>query len=546
MPNSSLDRSGALHRLRHDDFDVVVIGGGITGAGVALDAASRGLRTALVERDDFASGTSSKSSKLVHGGLRYLDQREFRLVHEGLAERQRVIENAPHLVSILPFLVPVLRRGGAIDRRLAPFLGGALWMYDLVGGVRIGTRHRRITADEALAHMPTLDRARVSSGYVYFDAQADDARLTLAIIRTAASHGAAVANRARVVGFEKRNDAVVGVRVVASESNTDDEITVRARVVVNATGVWADHVRAFDEGGHPSSITPAKGVHITVPWSRVRNDVAAIVPTADDRRSVFVIPWGEHTYVGTTDTSFDGSIDEPRCTRDDITYLLRALNEVTTVHATEDDVIGTWAGLRPLLRAPGRPRTTDLSRRHSVRTSTSGVVTVTGGKLTTYRRMAADAVDAAAHRLPGRVGPSCTKRLRLAGSEGIDPPRAVLPTPGSSPSTRSVDEHLRGRYGADAAAVKSLARSIPDGGEPLVPGLPYLRAEAVYAVREEMALTLDDVLARRTRARILDHSATVAAAPAVGALLASELGWDSSTTDQEVARFVALANTDRW
>ena len=215
VPSSSLDRSGSLHRLRHDDFDVLVVGGGITGAGVALDAASRGLRTALVERDDFASGTSSKSSKLVHGGLRYLDQHEFRLVYEGLAERQRIIENAPHLVSILPFLVPVLHRGGAIDRRLAPFLGGALWMYDLTGGVRIGRRHRRISADDALAHMPTLDRSRLTSAYVYFDAQADDARLTLAIVRTAAAHGAAVVNDARVVGFEKHGDTVVGARIVA-------------------------------------------------------------------------------------------------------------------------------------------------------------------------------------------------------------------------------------------------------------------------------------------------------------------------------------------
>ncbi len=275
MPSSSLDRSGALHRLRHDDFDVLVIGGGITGAGVALDAASRGLRTALVERDDFASGTSSKSSKLVHGGLRYLEQHEFRLVYEGLAERQRIIENAPHLVSILPFLVPVLHRGGAIDRRLAPFLGGALWMYDLTGGVRIGRRHRRISADDALAHMPTLDRSRLTSAYVYFDAQADDARLTLAIVRTAAAHGAAVVNATQVVGFVKHDDTVVGARIIArgddatgADVGGGEEIAVRARVVVNATGVWADDVRALDEGTHPASMEPAKGVHITVPWSR--------------------------------------------------------------------------------------------------------------------------------------------------------------------------------------------------------------------------------------------------------------------------------------
>jgi glycerol-3-phosphate dehydrogenase len=291
VPSTWFDRSGALQRLRRDDFDVLVIGGGITGAGVALDAVSRGLRTALVERDDFASGTSSRSSKLVHGGLRYLDQREFRLVYEALAERQRIIENAPHLVSILPFLVPVLTSGGRIDRRLAPVLGGALWMYDLTGGVRIGRRHRRVTADEDHAHIPTLDRAQLARGYIYFDAQADDARLTLAIARTAASRGAAIANYSCVTGFEKHDGRVVGARIVAD----DDELTVRARAVVNASGVWADDVRALDEATHPASMHPAKGVHITLPRHLVRNDIAAIVPAPDGERMVFVIPWGDRT-----------------------------------------------------------------------------------------------------------------------------------------------------------------------------------------------------------------------------------------------------------
>ena len=530
---------------------MLVIGGGITGAGVALDAASRGLRTALVERDDFASGTSSKSSKLVHGGLRYLEQREFRLVYEALAERQRIIENAPHLVSILPFLVPVLQRGGAIDRRLAPFLGGALWMYDLAGGVRIGRRHRRISADVAVAHMPTLDRAKLTSAYVYFDAQADDARLTLAIVQTAAAHGAAVANRARVVGFVHHDGAVVGARIFVSSDTgahadgDDGEFTIRARVVVNATGVWADDVRALDEGAHPTSMEPAKGVHITVPWARVRNDIAAIVPVPDGRRSVFVIPWGEHTYVGTTDTTYHGSLDDPRCTEADVAYLLGALNEVTTIGATDSDVVATWAGLRPLLRNTARARTADLSRRHAVRTSATGVVTVTGGKLTTYRRMAADAVDAAGRRLPGKVAPSRTKRLRLAGSEGVDPPVATLPEPGA-PDRPTVAEHLAHRYGADAAAVADLARTVATGSDPLVPGLPYLRAEAVYATRHEMATSLDDVLSRRTRARILDRGATVAAAPAVAQLLATELGWSDATTADQVRQFVTLAETDQW
>ena len=251
MPNGAdrprFERDDALRRLRNTDFDLLVVGGGITGAGVALDAASRGLRTALVERHDFASGTSSRSSKLVHGGLRYLDQREFRLVYEGLAERQRALENAPHLVRVLPFLVPVLTSGGPVDRRLAPLLGSALWMYDLAGGLRIGKRHHRISVDDAVDQFPTFDRNRLKSAYVYYDAHADDARLTLTIARTAVAYGAVAMNYAEVVSFERHGSRVVGARIRSG----GDDTTVRARVVVNATGVWADDVRALDEGVHP-------------------------------------------------------------------------------------------------------------------------------------------------------------------------------------------------------------------------------------------------------------------------------------------------------
>jgi len=538
VPSPWFDRAAALRRLGHDDFDVLVVGGGITGAGVALDAASRGLRTALVEREDFASGTSSRSSKLVHGGLRYLDQREVRLVGEALAERQRLIENAPHLVSILPFLLPMFDGDRRLTRRVAPMVDVALWSYDLVGGLRIGRRHRRITVDDALERFPTLDRARLRAAFVYFDARADDARLTLAVARTAARHGAAVANHAQVTGFVKHGPRVVGATVEADGA----ELTVRARVVVNATGVWADDVRALDEGAHPASMRPAKGVHLTLPRALVRNHIAAVLPTSDDRRSVFVVPWGEHTYVGTTDTPYDGALDEPRCTDDDLRYLLAALDDVMTVDVRPRDVVATWAGVRPLLRGPTRARTADLSRRHSVRTSTSGVVTVTGGKLTTYRRMAADAVDAAIRQLPGAVPPSRTKALRLAGSEGIRTPTARLDASDRRPLTRA--EHLRSRYGADAGAVERIAGSTPTWGDALVPGLPYLRAEAVYAVREEMGRSLDDVLSRRTRARVLDHDATAVAAPAVAALLAAELGWSDADVAAELTAFAALLATD--
>ncbi|HEY7104939.1 MAG TPA: glycerol-3-phosphate dehydrogenase/oxidase [Acidimicrobiia bacterium] len=520
------ERGDALARLADSEFDVLVVGGGITGAGVALDATARGLRVALVERDDFASGTSSRSSKLVHGGLRYLDQREFRLVYENLAERQLALENAPHLVRVLPFLVPVLTRGGRVGRKLAPFLGGALWMYDLTGGLRIGKRHHRVGIDDALALFPTLSRERLAGAYVYYDAHADDARLTLAIVRTAVAHGAVALNYAEVVGFTHEAGRVSGVDVRVDGDTTH----VRAHAVVNATGVWTDSVRELDEGHWTAaSIRPAKGVHITLPWSRVRNASAAIVPSAHDRRSIFVIPWEGRTYVGTTDTDYAGSLDDPRCSAADTQYLLDALNEVTDIGATHEDVVGSWAGLRPLLSSPRRrraARTADLSRRHDVRVAGSGMVTVTGGKLTTYRRMAADAVDAAVRVLGIDAPASPTRHLRLVGADGVDAEAATA-------------DHLLGRYGSDAASVRALADADPALAAPLVPGLPYLRAEAVYAARHEMAQTLDDVLSRRTRARVLDRDASADAAEAVATLLAPELGWGDERRDREVCAYRA-------
>lgn len=526
MGTVPFDRAENLARLGRERFDVVVVGGGITGCGVALDAASRGLRTALVERDDFSSGTSSKSSKLVHGGVRYLQQGEFRLVYEALHERHIALRNAPHLVKVLPFLIPIFTRDGLVNRRLARAIGTAMWLYDLTGGIRIGRVHRRVRRDEALAHMPTIRADRIASAYLYYDAQADDSRLTLAVARTAAAHGAAVANRAGVTAFRRdTSGAVSGVTIHADGRDLD----VDAAVVVNAAGVWADDVRALDEGAHPHSIRPAKGVHVTVPWSRVRNDIAAIVPVHHDGRSIFVVPWGDFTYIGTTDTDYDGPLDDPQCTADDVRYLLDAVNRVVTDPLDESDVVATWAGLRPLV-AGGTvgEKTADLSRRHAVRTSPGGVVTVTGGKLTTYRRMAADTVDEVVTRL-GRGGPSRTKKLRLVGADGPAP----------------ADEHLAGRYGGEAVEVLRLIEADATLGDPLVPGLPYRRAEAVFAVRHEMATTLDDVLSRRTRARLLGRDATDAAAPGVARLIAPELGWSAEEVERQVATYRAGLAAER-
>jgi glycerol-3-phosphate dehydrogenase len=555
MPLGTFDRSENLVSLAEGTYDVLVIGGGITGAGVALDAASRGLRTALVERDDFASGTSSKSSKLIHGGLRYLQNGDVRLVYEALRERQRLLRNAPHLVKVLPFLIPVFEgKGGIIPKRLARAVGSSMWMYDLTGGLRIGKRHRRLDRDAALAHMPTLGD-RLAWAYLYYDAQTDDARLTLTVARTAAlDFGATVVNHAAVTAALKDDNG----RVAGAIVDAGGEIEVRAKTVINATGVWADDVRALDEGTNPNSIRPAKGIHIVVPWHKLRNDIAAVVPVRQDRRSVFVVPWtapdrdtdgvdvpddaggdGGVTYIGTTDTDYDGDVDDPQCTAEDVAYLLDAINHAISEPLDESDVLGTWAGLRPLVRDASNSRTADLSRRHRVLTSAGGMITVTGGKLTTYREMAEDAVDAAVgamasagESLPRRARRSRTRSLALRGAEGWR-------------EARKRDAHLAGRYGAEAAVLEAMIAADHTTAEPLVPGLPYRRAEALYAARYEMAVTVDDVLSRRTRSRLLGRDASAAAAHDVAELLAPELGWSETERADQVDRFRAALARER-
>jgi glycerol-3-phosphate dehydrogenase len=409
-----------------------------------------------------------------------------------------------------------------------------MWMYDLTGGLRIGKLHRRVAKDEALRYMPTLRADRIAASYVYYDAQTDDARLTLAVARTAADYGAAVANYTRLVSFEKdATGRVCGATVDADGKS----INVRAKLVVNATGVWADDVRALDEGTNPSTIRPAKGVHITVPWSLVQNRIAAVIPVPKDRRSVFVVPWGgeggdyQFTYIGTTDTDYSGPIDDPQITPDDVEYLLRAINGAITTKIAASDILGTWAGLRPLVKAATSERTADLSRRHSVRASASGVITVTGGKLTTYRRMAADTVDVAVKELGLDRRKSRTKRVRLHGAAGWD--AADLPA------------ELATRYGGDARQVVALSAADANLAQPLVPGLPYSKAEVVYAVHAEMARTVDDVLSRRTRARLLARDASAAAAPEVASLMAAELGWGDTERERQVERYRALITTER-
>lgn len=542
MISHAFNRSDALRRLESTDFDVVVIGGGITGVGCALDAASRGLRVALIERDDFASGTSSKSSKLVHGGIRYLQQGDVRLVYEALAERQILRRNAPHLVKVLPFLIPIFSTKGVVNRKLARAMGTAMWMYDLTGGLRIGKMHKRVSKKQALEWFPTLPADKLMPSYLYYDAEADDARLVVTVARTAALRfGATLVNRTEVVDLQKNSNGNVNGVVVEADGRT---FTVSTKAVVNAAGVWSDDVRALDEAEHPRSIRPAKGVHITVAWSKVRNTVAAVIPVPGDKRSVFVVPWGQFTFVGTTDTDYTGPVDDPQCNEDDVEYLLRALNGSITETVTTDDILGTWAGLRPLVADPeASGRTADLSRRHKVRRSDSGVVTITGGKLTTYREMAADTIDEVlsevldADRITRFRRRSKTKHIKIHGANGYE--ELVDSADTISPLGGDQVRRLADRYGSDATTVLAIAESDQSLAEPLVPGLHYLRAEAIFAVRYEMATTVDDILSRRTRARLETRDASADAAAAVAALLAPELGWDEAEQARQVADYRA-------
>lgn len=525
-------RSDELSALATADFDVVVIGAGMTGAGVALDAASRGLRVALIDRGDIASGTSSKSSKMVHGGLRYLQQREFRLVYENMRERQRLLLNAPYLVQPLPFLIPLFGSNGVASKAVVKGYATALRIYDLSGGWRIGHRHRRITRDETLAHLPTLRTERLVAGFLYYDARGDDARVALMLAKTASRHfNAHVANYVRVIDVTK--DAHGRVQGVACrDEETNNEFTISARAVVNATGVWADNIFAMTEHQPSHRITPAKGVHVSVARDRLPADVAAVLQVPNDRRSIFVVPFEDapYTYVGTTDTAYSDSIDDPMCSADDVAYLLAAVNASTSSNLTVHDVTGVWAGLRPLL-APekGRKikeRTADLSRRHRVTDSGDGVVHVTGGKWTTYRQMAEDAVDALRSYVPELAGVR-TKSLRLYGVSAWRP-------------SNELEEHLYHRFGADTTKVLDLISDEPALGTCPIMGQPYIGAEFLFSAREELVTSLVDLLTRRTRAHLHDARATLGAAESIANIVAEELGWDDAEVVHQVTAYREL------
>jgi glycerol-3-phosphate dehydrogenase len=533
---TSFDRAQSLRALANTTYDVVVIGAGMTGAGVALDAASRGLKVGLIEAGDIASGTSSKSSKMVHGGLRYLQQKEFRLVYENLRERQRLLENAPFLVRPLPFLIPLFGNDGVASKALVRGYATALRIYDLTGGWRIGKRFRKLTKDQSLAHLPSLNTDRLVAGFLYFDARGDDARVALTLAKTAAlDFNADVANYVRAIDIE--HDANGKVRGVTCRNESDQStFHVSARTIVNATGVWADEIFTMAEDTDSHRITPAKGVHVSVPHSRLACDVAAVLSVPGDRRSIFIVPFEDapFTFIGTTDTAYGGSLDSPECTPDDVAYLLNTVNASTSSALTAEDVTGVWAGLRPLLSPKDgqamSERTADLSRRHRVTDTKDGVIHITGGKWTTYRQMAQDTVNALRPYIANLANVK-TKDLRLHGTSEWRPSGAL-------------ETHLYQRYGSDAAVILEMIAKDNSLGDVAIDGQRYVKAEFIYAVRHEMALSLSDLLTRRTRAHLHDARSTLKSAPAIAQLVSPDLGWDEEECARHVEAYRALVSRE--
>jgi glycerol-3-phosphate dehydrogenase len=537
----SAEREAALARMAQEEFDVVVVGGGIVGAGVALDAATRGLSVAVVEARDFASGTSSRSSKLIHGGLRYLEQYNFELVREALTERGLLLERiAPHLVRPVPFLFPFTHR--VWERG---YIGAGVALYDTLsfsmGRARGVPHHRHLTRSGALRLAPSLRRDAFVGAVQYWDAQVDDARYVMTVLRTAAAYGARIASRTQCVGFLREGERVTGLHIRDLETGAESE--VRAKQVVNATGVWTDDIQELVGGRGQIHVRASKGVHLVVPRDRIHSSTGIILRT--EKSVLFVIPWGRHWIIGTTDTAWDLDKVHPAASKADIEYVLEHVNAVLNTPLTPDDVEGVYAGLRPLLSGESE-ETSKLSREHVVAHPVPGLVVIAGGKYTTYRVMAKDTVDAVAHGLDDKVPESCTDRVTLAGGEGFQPlwnARHKLSRNSRVHVARI--EHLLGRYGTMIDDILRLIADRPDLGKPLTGADDYLRAEVVYAATHEGARHLNDVLTRRTRISIETWDRGIGVAEEAAALLAPELGWSKDQTDREIEYYRKRVESER-
>ncbi|HCA85065.1 MAG TPA: glycerol-3-phosphate dehydrogenase [Streptomyces sp.] len=535
------ERGEALARMAEQELDILVVGAGVVGAGTALDAVTRGLTTGLVEARDWASGTSSRSSKLIHGGLRYLEMLDFTLVREALKERGLLLERlAPHLVKPVPFLYPLQYKGW--ERWYA---GSGVALYDAMsmssGHGRGLPLHRHLSRKRALRIAPCLKKDALVGALQYYDAQMDDARYVTTLVRTAAAYGAEVVNRARVVGFLREGERVVGARVRDVEAGGEYEI--RARQVVNATGVWTDDTQGLIAERGQFHVRASKGIHLVVPKDRIHSSSGLILRT--EKSVLFVIPWGRHWIVGTTDTDWDLDKAHPAASSADIDYLLEHVNSVLAVPLTRDDVQGVYAGLRPLL-AGESDATSKLSREHTVAHPVPGLVVVAGGKYTTYRVMAKDAVDEAVHGLDQRVAECVTEEIRLVGAEGY---RALWNARARLAERTGLHvvrvEHLLNRYGSLAEEIFGLIAGDPSLGEPLAAADDYLRAEVVYAASHEGARHLDDVLTRRTRISIETFDRGARSARECAELVAPVLGWDAEQVDKEVAHYEKRVEAER-
>ena len=499
-------------------WDMLVVGGGATGVGVAIDAASRGYDVVLLEQSDFGKGTSSRSTKLAHGGVRYLEQGNIGLVMEALKERGLLLQNAPHLVSDLAFVVP------NYDWWEAPFYGIGLKLYQLLAGKYGFGSSRILSREETLQHLPTLKTEGLRGGAIYYDGQFDDARLLIDMVATAHEHGATLLNYVEVTGVTKDTQGRVdGIR--ARDCETGQEFRAAAKVVINATGAFSDRLRLSAEPDASSMIVPSQGIHLVFDKAFLAGESAIMVPHTSDGRVLFAIPWQGHTLVGTTETPLSAATLEPVAREEEIDFILSTAGQYLSKAPTRDDVLSVFAGIRPLVRATNAVNTASLSRDHVIQIDRSGLVSIMGGKWTTYRHMAEDCVNQAATRaqLPDR--PCVTHDLRIHGFHREAKQFGPLSV-----------------HGSDADAIRRLIQSDAGLGELLHPALPYVKAEVVWAAREEMARTLEDVLARRTRALFLNAQAAVEMAPAVADLLACELAWSDATRQNQIASFRQIAS----
>lgn len=533
----------SLERFEREVFDVLIIGGGITGAGLALDAAARGLKTALVEKRDFAAGTSSRSTKLIHGGLRYLEQFDVALVREALLERSVLARIAPHQAEAFPFVIPIYAdRQRNYDHPL--IMRAGLFLYDLLAGRQNFAKHRRLSREEALRLAPQLDPRGLKGAFLYYDALTNDSRLVIEIVKAAHQDGAAIANYTRVESYLRDADGkITGARVLDELSG--ERIELRARVTINATGIWMEEMIRLDGGnaeGLKKKLRPAKGIHLTIAANRLKVDAAWLIPSLTGHRFYFVVPWEGRVNIGTTDTDYSGGKDFPQAEHDEVAEILNAINSYfPEANLDPSDVISAWAGLRPLISDANAKDTTKVSRKEEMIETADGLISIGGGKLTTYRAMAEHGIDLVLKRLGNNSANRTTKDIPISGGEmsrvELDQTAKQLASHYNLPM--DVTRHLAFSYGSNFDALIRLMLDDESLRERLVADLPVVKAEIVYAARHELAVSLTDALTRRTRLAMLAGAASLNCAPIAAELMAKELGWSEEEAARQLELFAA-------